>query len=310
MVEHALFREYPDVAPGKDLSERALAMLHEAADRFAALIAGWLRVGFCQGNFNADNCLVSGRTMDYGPFGWIDVYDPLFAKWVGSGQHFAFMNQPSAALANYATLVSALMPVLGDDATSHAQSAVQRARDKITSAAEDVFRIKMGFSAKGSPAAGELWQDWEPLLRRSEFDYTIFWRQLATVAELSDSALADDSKVIAAVKPAAYGDLRPGLMEEWVKQLLKWRDAVSSEQDGGGLTEVASRLRAANPKYIPREWMLVEAYDQAAAGKYDLVHELYKLFTKPYDEQPEFEARYYRPAPAQALRKGGVARMT
>lgn len=69
-----------------------------------------------QGNFNADNCLVGGRTMDYGPFGWMDKYDPFFAKWVGSGQHFAFMNQPNAALANYQTFAMALLPLMGKDA--------------------------------------------------------------------------------------------------------------------------------------------------------------------------------------------------
>ena len=53
-----------------------------ALDRLAELAAEWLRVGFCQGNFNADNCLVGGRTMDYGPFGFMDKYDPSFAKWV------------------------------------------------------------------------------------------------------------------------------------------------------------------------------------------------------------------------------------
>jgi hypothetical protein len=66
--------------------------------RLYNLVTGWLRVGFCQGNFNADNCLVGGRTMDYGPFGWMDEYDPGFAKWVGSGEHFAFMNQPGKAV--------------------------------------------------------------------------------------------------------------------------------------------------------------------------------------------------------------------
>ena len=60
---------------------------------FGRVRAGWLRVGFCQGNFNADNCLVGGRTMDYGPFGWLERYDPMFAKWTGSGEHFAFINQ-------------------------------------------------------------------------------------------------------------------------------------------------------------------------------------------------------------------------
>ena len=59
---------------------------------------------------------MGGRTMDYGPFGWMDQYDPFFAKWVGSGQHFAFMNQPGAAHANYQTFAESLEPLLGDKA--------------------------------------------------------------------------------------------------------------------------------------------------------------------------------------------------
>jgi len=54
-----------------------------------------------QGNFNGDNCLVGGRTMDYGPFGFMEGYDPSFAKWTGSGEHFAFANQPQAGFANW-----------------------------------------------------------------------------------------------------------------------------------------------------------------------------------------------------------------
>jgi len=88
IVEHALFREYRDVLPGEPLAARINAMLAAFGERLGALVASWLRVGFCQGNFNADNCLVGARTMDYGPFGWMDAYDPLFAKWTGSGEIF------------------------------------------------------------------------------------------------------------------------------------------------------------------------------------------------------------------------------
>ena len=112
IVEHLLFREFPHLSaspPGGGaaagpLAARAALMLDEAAGLISALMAGWLRVGFCQGNFNADNCLVAGRTMDYGPFGFMDKYDPAFAKWTGSGDHFAFANQPAAGLANWQTL--------------------------------------------------------------------------------------------------------------------------------------------------------------------------------------------------------------
>jgi hypothetical protein len=78
------------VLPGEPLAARINGMLLAFGERLGALVASWLRVGFCQGNFNADNCLVGARTMDYGPFGWMDAYDPLFAKWTGSGENFFF----------------------------------------------------------------------------------------------------------------------------------------------------------------------------------------------------------------------------
>jgi uncharacterized protein YdiU (UPF0061 family) len=90
----------------------ASAFLRASGAAIAKMTAGWLRVGFCQGNFNADNCLVAGRTMDYGPFGFMDAYDPFFAKWTGSGEHFAFANQPSAGAANFAVLASSVSPLL------------------------------------------------------------------------------------------------------------------------------------------------------------------------------------------------------
>ena len=64
------------------------------------------------------------------------------------------------------------------------------------------------------------------------------------------------------------------------------------------------------PRFVPREWMLVEAYDLAAAGDFSRVHELHALFERPYDEQPEAEARYYAIAPPEALIKGGTAWMS
>ena len=116
MVRHALGREYPELVPPPPAdalsAEALLALLDASAERLAGLAAGWMRVGFCQGNFNADNCLVGGRTMDYGPFGFLDEYDPAFAKWTGSGDHFAFANQPAAAFANWQTLASAVAPLV------------------------------------------------------------------------------------------------------------------------------------------------------------------------------------------------------
>ena len=69
-------------------------------------------------------------------------------------------------------------------------------------------------------------------------------------------------------------------------------------------------MQKVNPKYVPREWMLVEAYMRANRGDYAMVHELHELFTRPYEEQPDFEAKYYAPAPAEVAGNGGVAFMS
>jgi uncharacterized protein YdiU (UPF0061 family) len=106
-------------------------MAAEFKDRLAALVAGWTRVGFCQGNFNADNCLVGGRTMDYGPFGsdccfeflhvfhpvllcsgFVDVFDAEWCSWTGGAPHFSFMNQLQAAHANFDVFARNLLPLL------------------------------------------------------------------------------------------------------------------------------------------------------------------------------------------------------
>lgn len=311
IVEHMLFREYPNVAAGQPFSERAYAMLEVVAERLGAMVAGWLRVGFCQGNFNADNCLVSGRTMDYGPFGFMDKYHSLFAKWTGSGKHYAFMNQPGAAIANYKTLVESIAPLFQDDKLSRIEQLLQRGTDRINAASKDVFRIKMGFANAGAEAAEPLWTDLAPLMENviTGIDYTIFWRQLAVVMETPLGA--PEALLVDAIREAFYGSPSARLLERWSSWLTLWRTAVLSEEGGGGDPAViAARLRAVNPKYVLREWMLAAAYEEASTGTFDLVRELHSLALRPYDEQPERQAKYYCRAPEEVLTKAGVAYMS
>lgn len=117
LVWHACYREFRDDAytpfyEKGDIASAATVLLEKSADAISSMVAGWVRVGFVQGNFNADNCLVGGKTMDYGPFGFVEEYNPLSAKWTGSGQHFGFLNQPSAGYVNYIVLVESVAPVI------------------------------------------------------------------------------------------------------------------------------------------------------------------------------------------------------
>merc|ERR1712176_429599 len=140
-------------------------------------------------------------------------------------------------------------------------------------------------------------------------DYTIFFRELASVADLSEADAQLEQQVLAPIQKSFYGTFSGKQLDGLGKWLRRWRAALASDPEAGGLAQVASRLRAVNPKFVPREWMLAEAYRKAEdEGNYCVLHELYQLFLHPYSEQPEFEEKYYRTAPGFALTDGGLAK--
>merc|ERR1712048_1397550 len=145
LVDHALRRECGCIPePQNTAADRARTLLRHAAEHVAQMTAQWLRVGFCQGNFNADNCLISGRTMDYGPFGYVEEFDPDFGSWVGSGSHFAFMNQPTAGLMNLRSLTEALAPLLGLDEDEVFKSVEATYLQASEDAKTEVWQKKLG----------------------------------------------------------------------------------------------------------------------------------------------------------------------
>ena len=289
IVKHALAREYSDVDdPTGDLEQRILRMIQEFGKRLSKLMADWLRVGYCQGNFNSDNCLIAGRTMDYGPFGFIEKYDPLWNMWVGGGEHFAFMNQPKAARQNFVSFVKAVLPLLSDEGIRKAQEYVDGFEDLCQKTCdEQCWRPKLGL--QGDVEVRELFTELEELMSESSIDYTIFWRQLSTLPENTDG-----------LQPALYS-IQPAEREQrWVKWLQRWR---SFDPD----PEI---MRRSSPKYVPREWMLVEAYEAAQKGDFSVVHELQNLFASPFSEHAESAPKYFRKAAAETESLGGVAFMS
>lgn len=314
IVEHALFREFPSLLPDAPLPDRALAMVPAVADRLATLAAEWIRVGFCQGNFNADNCLVGGRTMDYGPFGFIDKFDPLFAKWTGSGEHFAFMNQTVAAYTNFAVLAESLDPLFENDPEGllKLKGLVETQHSIFTDKLAAVWARKMGLpvTEKGIDIGGTLWQELKQIIHPSNLptDWTIFWRQLPKILDHTDESKSTDNVLIAPIMSAFYASPSPENVKRMASWLRSWLSAL--ENESRSIAVIKNQMNGANPKYIPREWMLVDTYKAAGEGNMALLHELHELFENPYAEQPAMEEKYYKRAPDEALTKQGTAFMT
>ena len=367
LVWHACFREFPakcyePFREQNDILSASKCLLEHSMDGISAMVAGWIRIGFAQGNFNADNCLVAGRTMDYGPFGFMDEYHPLFAKWTGSGEHFGFMNQVNAGFANYAMLVSSVMPIIEaysgsmEEANSYKEDIMERGQATFESKLMGAFRSKMRFHPEDE-SVDEIWEELELLLRESKTDWTVFWRQLTQVvkefpvkvdsdadasistnyADMFDLLCANDE-----VKEGSspfYEKLDDQTKAKYLTWIQTWREAlVNSYDDEQGPSTILSkeddsfiapeeRMRLANPKYILREWMLVDAYTKASPSNIQspmlpflvqssdvdesMVHELFTLMQNPYDEgTDEQDAKYYRRAPDDALKAGGTAFMS
>jgi uncharacterized protein YdiU (UPF0061 family) len=331
IVRHALEREFAGVdEPDAALERRILLMLREARRRLAQLAADWVRVGFVQGNFNSDNCLVGGRTMDYGPFGFIELYDPMWNMWSGGGEHFAFMNQPGAAAKNFETLVSAVLPLLGGPAAAEAREISAGFGGVSAAALGEVWRRKLGLSVWDTEAEG-LFAELERLMRAEHggaggtpggVDWTLLWRQLAAAAELAvppSSGMAsvpDAVELLALLEPAFYTGAAPqgSHGELWRAWLRRWAGRLAEDAAGGAAQQqpggAAAVMRAASPKYVPREWMLVDAYSAAHEGDYAPLRQLQALFERPFDEQPEHEAAFYRRRPDGVAERGGTAFMS
>ncbi|MDX2424488.1 MAG: protein adenylyltransferase SelO family protein, partial [Amphritea sp.] len=178
IVRHLIEREYADVIDNTlPLAEKVVLLADAFRDRLTSLVANWVRVGFCQGNFNSDNCAAGGFTLDYGPFGFCERFDPQYQPWTGGGQHFSFLNQPVAAERNFHMFWTALRPLLAADETALQQL------DEIRGGFETVMQTKMrkmwaeklGLDTFDMPLFREL----AALMMETSVDYTILFRELS-----------------------------------------------------------------------------------------------------------------------------------
>merc|ERR1719393_391084 len=166
-------REFPQIDSSLPLKARLFELMKIFAHRQAKLSVGWVRVGYVQGNMNSDNCLLSGRTMDYGPFGFLEAYDPLWSPFTADMERkFGFERQPVAAQVNVMTLARALLPLVQGDEfeplVEEMQKIVQDTySDLVATKMGEVRRSKLGLAAWDEGAKNELWQKLHDLMEGS-----------------------------------------------------------------------------------------------------------------------------------------------
>ena len=293
IVQHLIERNYRlEIDAGLSFHEQVVELARLFRQRLTALVANWIRVGYCQGNFNSDNCAAGGFTLDYGPFGFCELFDPRFQPWTGGGEHFSFFNQPVAAEANYQMFWASLRVLLTDNAG--ALASLDQLRDGFSAAMaqeiEAIWARKLGLADYDAELVNELLD----LLVLSKVDYTIFFRKLSGVPEQ-----------LSALTESFYQPSSGQLDGQWSHWLQRWRDRITAS---GAVEATSDAMKRVNPKVTWREWLVAPAYQQAGQGDSSLVQELQQVFSHPYDEQvAALQTRYDRLKPRDFFNAGGVS---
>ena len=299
MVRYIIAREYSkEVDTALPLAQQAVQLAHAFGKRLSTLVANWIRVGYCQGNFNSDNCAVGGFTLDYGPFGFINAFDPYYQPWTGGGRHFSFLNQPKAAEQNFKMFCLALRPLLENDQSALAKlEETERAFPAVMhSQMLQMWAVKLGLQTFDAELFNELMR----LMIETSVDYTIFFR------ELSD--IPDD--IAPLVKSFYANENNEALLQHWREWLDQWRSAIDADTPELR-AKLLAQMKQSNPKYTLREWILVPAYKAAQGGDYSLIEELMEVMSDPYAEQSEaVEDKYYRKKPADLFDIAGVSHVS
>ena len=287
LVDHTIRTDFPHL--GEPSEEIYTAWFAEVCRTTAEMVVHWMRVGFVHGVMNTDNMSILGQTIDYGPYGWLDNYDPDWTPNTtdAGGRRYRFGNQPQIALWNLAQLANAIASLF--PTIEPLQAGVDLYSSTFNTGIRAMLLAKLGLAPGDVDADESLTNELLEVLSIAETDMTIFYRQLADIP--CDLSTAEDSNegLPESLKESWYRpeQLTVDYRAKVVDWLRRYRDRVRHD----GITDALRRQRmnSINPKYVLRNYMAQLAIDQAGEGDYSLISELLELLRHPYDDQPGHE---------------------
>ncbi len=292
LAEHTIRHHFPQHARADEgRPYRYADWFQEVVIRTAEMVADWQVVGFCHGVINTDNTSILGLTFDYGPYGFLETYDPEHICNHSDHQgRYAFKNQPQMGLWNCLCLAQALSPLISrpelDQALEHFESSLQAHYLRR-------MRNRLGLISQEADD-GKLIRDLLDLLQSQQLDYNRFLRGLcyAQPEELN----GDPDGYSSQTRAWLIQGKESSAVQAW---LLRYQQRANREK---GLSDTRQQqMLHANPKFILRNYLAQQAIEQAEQGDYQEVSRLATLLQTPYDEHPDLE-RYAEAAPETARR--------
>ena len=274
LVDFTIARDYPHLE-GDTQSKRA-AWFAEVCERTAHMIVHWMRVGFVHGVMNTDNMSILGLTIDYGPYGWLDNFDPNWTPNTtdAAGRRYRFGQQPAIAQWNLIRLAEALLPAFPDE------QALNAGLDRYATAyAEQYAAMNQAKFGLLDQQAGddEIIRDGFALLFNAEMDFTRFFRALGRMP----AVLPAEQSAVQVLGDVFYDVTRAAAREDDLRAWLeRWYARVSR---GAADAEHRERaMQAVNPSIVLRNYLSQQAIDDAEQGDFSRIHALLDGLRTPY----------------------------
>lgn len=298
IVDHAIAAHFPSITGANARAD----WFAEVARRTGVLMAHWMRIGFVHGVMNTDNLSLLGLTLDYGPFGFLDDFDP---DWTPNttdlpGRRYRYAAQPQVAHWNLSALASALSTLLPD--TAALTAGMDAYVEAFEAAQARMWADKLGL-ADWRDGDASLVSSLLGTLHAAQVDFTLFFRLLGAQVE---GGMAQDP--VAALAPALYDPAGAGRA---LDAFPSWfgRYAARLAEDPQTPAQRRARMDAANPLYVPRNWLLQQAIEAAEAGDTGELHALMRVLGRPYEAQPGAE-RFAARRPDWARDKPGCSALS
>ena len=308
LVDYTIRTDFPHL--GSPSTEVYQEWFEEVCQVTLTMILHWDRVGFVHGVMNTDNMSILGLTIDYGPYGWLEDYDPNWTPNTtdASGRRYRFGNQSQVALWNLAQLAQALVPLIPD--VKSLEQSLENYRNGYESGWPSMMAQKLGFNQFEPQTDNELIKELLAVLQLAETDMTIFFRNLALL-DVEDQSVEkmSDEEILEPLMDAYYSpkDRSAESIQRTGNWLRLYRKRLAS--DGLGQEERRRRMNAVNPKYVLRNYLAQLAIDRSEEGDHTMVNDLLDLLRKPYDDQPGKED-FAKKRPEWARHKPGCSMLS
>ncbi|MCL4137444.1 UNVERIFIED_CONTAM: hypothetical protein GTU68_024969 [Idotea baltica] len=304
LTDFTIGHYFPHLAQDHEPGSNAIygAFFDEVCRATLAMVIGWMRVGFVHGVMNTDNMSIHGATIDYGPYGWLEGFDPGWTpNTTDAGQRrYRYGHQPQVAQWNLLQLANALVQLSGEpEPFENALLAYAENYERDNAA---MWRSKIGLAHGEAAAASadQLVAELVDLLLLTETDMTIFFRRLADITT--------DATLVAPLADAYY---LAGAAAEVTEATAAWlrRYLTAAAATGVADAERRSAMNRVNPLYVMRNYLAQEAIDAAEQNDFAPVAELLDVMRTPYEETPGRDS-YAKKRPEWARERPGCSQLS